>query len=143
MGDMFDDDNDDIIASIRCEIQREIPTLSQLKEHLSDEIADPEIKILSNFRRLSLEQLDTFNVDTGLFEIPDQEGEEPAMKMQRNVHVRRSYHYKIGQYKTSWYYVNYLSDKMSAGQDGEGRASTTSWQGILHVYRQHVARRTD
>ena len=112
MGDMFDDDNDDIIDSIRCEIQREIPTLSQLKEHLSDEIADPEIKILSNFRRLSLEQLDTFNVDTGLFEIPDQEGEEPAMKMQRNVHVRRSYHYKIGQYEMSPYYVNYLIDKI-------------------------------
>ncbi len=91
---MFDNDNDDIITSIRCKIQQEIPTFSQLKEQLSDEIADPEIKILCNFRHLSLEQFDTFNVNTGLFEIPDQEGEEPVIKTQRNVHMRWSYHYK-------------------------------------------------
>ncbi len=58
---MFDDDNNDIIASIRCQIQQEIPTLSQLKEQLSNEIADPEIQMLRNFRHLSLEQLDTNN----------------------------------------------------------------------------------
>ena len=101
MGDMLDDDDSDIIASIRRKYQREIPTLSQLREQLSDEIADPEIKLWRNFRHLSLAQLDMFNADTGLFEIPDQEGEEPAMKTQQKVHARRTYHYKIGQYKTS------------------------------------------
>ncbi len=50
-----------------------------------------------NFCHLSLEQLDTFNVDTGLFEIPPyQEGED----------------YKIGKYEMSPYYVNYLSDEI-------------------------------
>ena len=79
MGDMLDDDDSDIIASIRREYQREIPTLSQLREQLSDEIADPEIKLWRNFRHLSLAQLDMFNADTGLLEIPDQGGDEPAM----------------------------------------------------------------
>ncbi len=90
MGDMFDDDNDNINTSIRHECQRGIPTLLQLKEQLSDEIADPEIKLLRNFRCLSLAQLDTFNADTGLFEIPDQEREELVMKPQRKVHARRT-----------------------------------------------------
>jgi len=112
MADMLDDNNYNIIASIRSEIQQEIPTLSQLKEQFSDEVIDPEIKMLRNFRHLSLEQLDAFNVDTGVFEIPpyDEEGEDPAMMTKRNVHARRSYHYKIGQFKTSPFYVNYLSD---------------------------------
>ena len=79
---------------------------------MSNEIADPEIKLCRNFRHLSLAQLDTFNADTGLFEIPDQGGDEPAMMKQRKVHARRSYHYKIGQYNTLQYYLNYLSDKM-------------------------------
>ncbi len=94
MADMLDDDNYDIIASIRSEIQQEIPTLSQLKEQLGDEVIDPEIKMLRNFHHLSLEQLDTFNVDTGLFEIPpyDEEGEDPSKMMKRNVQARRSYH---------------------------------------------------
>ncbi len=83
MGDMLDDDNYNIIASIRSKIQREVPTLSQLKEQLSDEIFDPEIKMFRNICHLSLEQLDAFNVYTGLFEIPpyDEEGEDPAMMM--------------------------------------------------------------
>jgi hypothetical protein len=99
----------------------------------TERTVDPDIKILCNFCHLSLEQLDTFNIDTGLFKIPDQEGEEPVMKTQWNIHAHWSYHYKIGQYETLPYYVNYLSDEMSAGQDGEGRASTTSWQRMLHV----------
>ncbi len=68
--------------------------------------------MVRNFRHLSLEQLDTFNVNTGLFEIPpyDKEGEDPLMMTKQNVHVRHSYHYKIRQFKTSPYYVNYLSD---------------------------------
>ena len=113
MADMLlHDDNYDIIASIRSEIQREIPTLSRLKEELRDEVIDPEIKMFRNFRHLSVEQLDTFNFDTGMFEIPryDEEGEDPMTTTQRNVHARRSYHYKIGQFETSPYYVNYLSD---------------------------------
>ncbi len=83
MGDILDNDNYDIITSIRSKIQREIPTLSQLKEQLSDEIFDPEIKMFRNFCHLLLEQLDAFNVYTGLFEIPpyDEEGEDPAMMM--------------------------------------------------------------
>ena len=79
---------------------------------MSNEIADPEIKLWRNFRHLSLAQLDMFNADTGLLEIPDQGGDEPVMMKQRKVHARRSYHYKIGQYKTLPYYLNYLSDEM-------------------------------
>ena len=74
MGDMFDDDDDDIITSIRRDYQREIPTLSQLRQQIRDEIIDPDIKMLRNFRHLSLDQLDSFNADTGLFEIPDPGG---------------------------------------------------------------------
>ena len=104
MADMLlHDDNYDIMASIRSEIQREIPTLSRLKEELRDEVIDPEIKMFRNFRHLSVEQLDTFNFDTGMFDIPpyDKEGEDPAMTTKWNVHAPRSYHYKIGQFETS------------------------------------------
>ncbi len=64
-----------------------------------------------NFRHLSVKQLDTFNFDIGMFEIPpyDEEGEDPAMTTKRNVHVHSLYHYKIGQFQMSPYYVNYLS----------------------------------
>ena len=115
MGDMFDDDDDDIITSIRRDYQREIPTLSQLRQQIRDEIIDPDIKMLRNFRHLSLDQLDSFHADTGLFEIPDPgglEGEDPAKFVQRKVHAQRSYHYKIGKFDTAPYYLNYLSNEM-------------------------------
>ncbi len=110
---MLDNDNYDIIVSIRSKIQQEIPTISWLKEQLGDEIIDPEIKMLCNFRHLFLEQLDTFNVDNRLFKIPPyQEGEDPAMMTKLNIHTCWSYHNKIWQYETSPYYVNYLSDEI-------------------------------
>ena len=75
---MFDEETN-IIDSIRNEIKQEIPTLSQQKEQLRNELTDPEIALYRNFRHLSLSQLDTFNADTGLLEIPDQ-AEEPTIR---------------------------------------------------------------
>ena len=109
------DDEDDIVVSIREELARELPTLAQVKESLRKELDDPEISMFRNIRNITSAQWDTFNAHSGMFEIPLALDDEidPAQglsKKKRKAHARRSYHYKIGRYETSPYYIHYLSD---------------------------------
>ena len=109
------DDEDNVVLSIREELAREIPTLSQVKESLRKELDDPEISLYRNIRHMTLAQWDTFNMRSGMFEIPLEDigrPQAPVSKKKRKVHARRSYHYKIGQYETSPYYKNFLSDEI-------------------------------
>jgi hypothetical protein len=65
-----------------------------------------------------------------MFEIPDDDTEEgPAQqrKKKRKIHARRAYHYKIGQYESSPYYSNFLSDaivRVPGANDGTVRSQT-------------------
>ena len=106
-------DESDIVASIREELAREVPTLLQLQEELKKELEDPEISLFRNIRHLSAAEWDSFDASSGMFVIPDDDTEEgPAQqrKKKRKIHARRAYHYKIGQYESSPYYSNFLSD---------------------------------
>ena len=109
------DDEDNIVVSIQEELARELPTLAQVKESLRKELEDPEISMFRNIRNVTSAQWDTFNAHSGMFEIPLALDDEidPAQglsKKKRKAHARRSYHYKIGRYETSPYYIHYLSD---------------------------------
>jgi len=110
------DDEDNILLSLQEELARDIPTVAQVLESLRKELDDPEISAFRNLRHMTAEQWDTFNPHTGMFEIPQQDGaddidptQQLLKKKKRRAHARRSYHYKISQYKTSPYYMNYLS----------------------------------
>jgi hypothetical protein len=92
-----------------------VPTLSQLREELEKELVDPEISLFRNIRHLSAAEWDSFDARSGMFEIPDDIDKCPAQareKKKRKIHVRRAYHYKIGQYESSPYYTKFLSDAM-------------------------------
>ena len=106
-------DDDDIFSSIQEEITRDFPTLAQMQEEIRVELEDPEIALFRNIRHLSLEEWDGFNPATGSFEIPKDREEEgtaqPPSKKKRKIHARRAYHYKIGRYQSSPFYINYLS----------------------------------
>ena len=108
------DEEDDIVLSIQDELAREIPTLTQFKESLRKELNDPEISKFRNIRHMTSVQWDTFNAQSGTFETPSldediDQAPSPSTK-KRIAPRRRSYHYKIGRYETSPYYLNYLSD---------------------------------
>jgi hypothetical protein len=113
------DNEDNIVLSIQEELARELPTVAQVKESLRKELEDPEITAFRNLRHMTAAQWDTFNPHSGMFEIPldgadDIDSTHPTQqllkKKKRRAHARRSYHYKISQYKTSPYYMNYLSN---------------------------------
>ena len=104
------DDEDNIVLSIQEELARELPTLSQLNESLRKELDDPEIALFRNIRQLSLSEWDNFNTHSGMFEIQRPPPAAQKKKKQRKVHARRTYHYKIGQYQTAPFFMNYLSD---------------------------------
>ena len=104
------DDEDDIVLSIQEELAREIPTLAQFKESLRMELDDPEISMFRDIRHMTSAQWDTFNAHSGMFEVPLDDIDLAQPRKQRRARARRSYHYKIGRYETSPYYLNYLSD---------------------------------
>ena len=82
----------------------------QVKESLRMELDNPEISMFRNIRHMTSAQWDTFNAHSGMFEIPLDDIDPAQPKKKRRAHTRRSYHYKIGRYETSPYYLNYLSD---------------------------------
>ena len=104
------DNEDDIVLSIQEELAREIPTLAQFKESLRMELDDPEISMFRDIRHMTSAQWDNFNAHSGMFEIPLDDIDLAQPRKQRRVRARWSYHYKIGRYETSPYYLNYLSD---------------------------------
>ena len=106
------DDKDDIVLSIQEDLARELPTLAQVKESLRTELDDPEISMFRNIRHMTSAQWDTFNAHSGMFENPIDviDPAQQLSKKKRRAHARRSYHYKIGRYETSPYYLNYLSN---------------------------------
>ena len=129
-------DESDIVASIQEELAREVPTLSQLREELEKELVDPEISHFRNIRHLSAAEWDSFDARSGMFEIPDDTDKCPAQergerKKKRKIHARRAYHYKIGQYESSAYYNNFLSDAIVqvAGQRQRQRVRRGSGSG--------------
>ena len=112
-GNMFvPDGSNNIFTSIREELAREVPTLMQMQDDLKKELEDPEISLLRNIRHLSVAELECLDVHSGIFKIPGgtMEGEHLLSKKKRKIHARRSYHYKIGKYESSPYYINFLSD---------------------------------
>jgi hypothetical protein len=114
-GNMFvPDGSNNIFTSIREEVAREVPTLRQMQDDLKKELEDPEISLLRNIRHLSVAELECLDVHSGVFEIPGgtMEGEHLLSQKKRKIHARRSYHYKIGKYESSPYYINFLSDEI-------------------------------
>ncbi|KAL3800597.1 hypothetical protein ACHAW5_001065 [Stephanodiscus triporus] len=81
-----------------------------IQGNLENGADDPEISMFRDIRHMTSAQWDTFNAHSGMFEIPLDDIDPAQPRKQRRVRARRSYHYKIGRYETSPYYLNYLSD---------------------------------
>ena len=111
---MFDNE-DNVVRSIRGRLARELPTLSHFKESFRKELDDPEILQFRNVCRMTLAQLEAFNLCSGMFKIPLKDIHPPLSRLSKKkqkVHVYCFYHYKIGQYQMSPYYINFLSSDM-------------------------------
>ena len=76
----------------------------------------PEIALFRNIRTLSIDQWDSFNIETAEFEGKGEgEGnieEDAPPKKKRKIHSPRAYHYTIGDYESSTYYVKFLSNQI-------------------------------
>ena len=72
----------------------------------------PEITLFRNIRTLSGDQWDSFNIATGEL-WGDGKGniDKVPPKKKRKTHAPRSYHYTIGDYETSTYYIKFLSNR--------------------------------
>jgi hypothetical protein len=65
----------------------------------------PEIALFRNIRTLSIDQWDSFNIETAELEGEGNIEEDPPPKKKRKIHSPRAYHYTIGDYESSTYYV--------------------------------------
>jgi len=115
--------DDSFRAAIRAELDSVIFSRHRMRLELQRELAIPEVSFFRNIRSLSLDQWDSFNPATGELEMlgdggddggGDSEGDDDPQppKKQRKIHAARSYHYKIGDYKTSTYFTKFLSDRV-------------------------------
>jgi hypothetical protein len=115
--------NDDV----RAEMLADVPLYKRVRQELLAEIRDPEVSLFRNLRSLTSADWENFNCTTGTFELcadsaaadandtEDDENPGPTRrrkKKKRKIHVRRTYHYKIGEYYTSTYYTKFLSDSV-------------------------------
>ena len=75
----------------------------------------PEIDFFRNIRFLSIDQWESFNTSMGELEngvdIDDSNDAQGKKKKKRKIHSPHSYHYIIGDYESSTYYVKFLSDR--------------------------------
>ena len=104
-----------------------MPLYERVCQELLAEIRDPEVSLFQNLRSLTFTEWENLNCTTGIFEpsadsaaaaanTEDDDDENPdptrRRKKKRKIPVRRSYHYKIGEYYTSTYYTKFLSDSV-------------------------------
>ena len=96
----------------------DISTHAQVVAWLKREVDDEEVSRFRNLRSLSASDWEKFNCSTGVFDDDDDDddddrgGRAKRKKKKRKVNARRSYHYKIGDLKTSTYYTKFLSDSI-------------------------------
>jgi hypothetical protein len=85
-----------------------------MQDDLKKELEDPEISLLCNIMHLLVAELECLDVHSGVFKIPGgtMEQEHLLSKKKRKIHAHRSYHYKIGKYESSPYYIIFLSDEI-------------------------------
>ena len=98
-------------ATLRDELASETSfSFRQLRRELC-----PEIELFRNIRSLTMDEWDAFSTSTGEFEM-SRSGDEaldknnPRPKKKRKIHSPRSYHYTIGDYASSTYYLKFLSN---------------------------------
>jgi hypothetical protein len=96
-------------CSYRATIRAELASETSFSLHA----ACPEIALFRKIRTLSHDQWDSFNIATAELEGEgESEGnieEDAPPKKKRKIHAPRSYHYTIGDYESSTYYVKFRS----------------------------------
>ncbi|MFM8622630.1 MAG: transposase family protein [Holophagaceae bacterium] len=118
--DNWSDSNDDFYE--------EVKSLCNYRELVRDECRltslVPEIELFCSIRLFSIEQWDNFNISMGELEASDINGDDnddghvADFSKKRKTHSPRSYHYKIGEYKSSTYYTKFLSDQVIRAPGG-------------------------
>jgi len=105
----------------------DVKYLKNYRHHVRDECTltslVPEIELFRNMRHFTIKQWDAYNISTGALDIDslnnndDDDGGDDHPK-KRKTHSPRSYHYKIGEYKSSTYYTKFLSDHVIKAPGG-------------------------
>ena len=110
--------------NVPAEMLADMPLYKRVRQELLAEIRDPKVSLFQNLRSLTSADWENLNCATGRFEPSadndaddaDDDGDldhsRRRKKKKRKIPVCRSYHYKIGEYFTSTYYVKFLSDSM-------------------------------
>lgn len=106
---------------IRAELDSEIFSnhhVDLMRREIRQELFS-DIEYFRNIRSLTLNEWESFNLATGQMEIiddnnydDDADNDPTPSKKKRKIHAPRSYHYNIGDYKTSTYYKKFLSDRI-------------------------------
>jgi len=108
-------------VDVQAEMLADMPLYKRVRRELLDEIYDNDMPLFLNFRSITLKDWENLNCATGSFEPCadiaadddyDDDDHWASRENKRKIPAPRSYHYIIGDYYTSTFYMKFLSDSV-------------------------------